>query len=316
MNLEFPEQLSLFPMPKIYKPAPTIGRYFGGKAAPRVRKWIIEQIVTYYISRADLFNPFLYTRYVELFGGLYSTGLGLPPVETEIYNEINPATRMLIAAIRDEVELLIEQLNNTQWSRELYEECKRCLQKGPDAYAAMVQCCLGLIGGGVDPTKSIGTSDSRIARYAYDSMVDCTLGYLGGGVGRRKGTSDEWIRRAQGRRFDYLREVSLRLQGVQIMDWDAIALLRSINDPKTLFYGDPPYVPSTRVGGEYAYEFSLQQHEDFLTAAKESPAMIFISNYDNELYNEALQGWHTATLPTKSMGGSDRIEKLWIKPLP
>lgn len=288
MNLEFPEQLSLFPMPKIYKPTPTIGRYFGGKAAPRVRKWMIQQIIAYYSSQADLFNPFLFTRYVELFGGLYSTGLGLPPVESEIYNEINPATRMLIAAIRDDVEPLIERLNTTRWSRELYEESKNRLQERPDAYAAMVQCCLGLIGGGVDPSESTGTSDSRIARYTSNG---------------------------QGRRFDYLREVSLRLQGVQIMDWDAIALLRSIDDPNTLFYGDPPYLLSTRVGGEYAYEFSLQQHEEFLVAAKESPAMILISNYDNDLYNEALEGWHTATLSVKSMGGSDRIEKLWIKPL-
>lgn len=264
------KQLTLF---DTFTPAPTIGRYFGGKALPAVRKWIIGHI-----------RP--HTKYVETFGALYSVGLGKPPSLIEQYNEINPSTRALITTIRDDVGPLVERLNATQWSRELYEECRHRLEQGPDAYSAMVQCCLSHIGGGVDPSSPIGTSDSRIARYDLTEM--------------------------ESRRFDYLYEVSDRLQGVWITGEDAIALTFSIAEPTTFIYADPPYVPEKRVGGRYAYDFTLGQHVALLEAIRQSPAMVMISNYDNDLYNEALQGWRTDTRPAKSTGRSDRLEKIWM----
>lgn len=292
-------QLTLF---KLHTPAPTIGRYFGGKALPPVRRWIVAN------------GPRRCSAYVEAFGGLFSTGLARERSLIEIYNEINPSTRNLIAAIRDDVGPLVERLNATQWSRELYEECRHRLEQGPDAYSAMIQCCLSHIGGGVDPSSPIGTSDNRIARYAYDTMVDCTLGYMGGGCDRRKhgGTSAGQIAEVGSRRFDYLYEVSARLQGVQILGEDAIALIRSITNPTTFIYVDPPYVPDQRVGGKYAYDFTLDQHIALLEAIRQSSAMVMVSNYDNGLYNESLQGWRTDTRSTQSSGRHRRIEKIWM----
>lgn len=278
------KQLTLFSLPN---PAPTIGRYFGGKALRSVRHWIVSN------------GPPRCETYTEIFGGLFSAGLTRERSPVEIYNEINPSTRTLITAIRDNVAPLVEQLNSTRWSRELYEDCRHQLEQGPDAYSAMVQCCLGHIGGGVDPALSIGTSDSRIARYAYDAMVD-------------GGTSAGRIAEVESRRFDYLHEVSARLRGVQILGEDAIALASTFVNPTTFIYADPPYVPDERVGGKYAYDFTVEQHIELLSVLRNIPAMVMVSNYDNALYNEALHGWRTDTRPTKSSGRSDRFEKIWM----
>jgi DNA adenine methylase len=61
----------------------------------------------------------------------------------------------------------------------------------------------------------------------------------------------------------------------------------------TLFYCDPPYVHSTRVGDkdQYAHEMSDEDHRRFLDRILEVEGRVMVSGYDNKLYSEALKHW-------------------------
>ena len=283
-----------------------VGRYFGGKAKKKVR----SRLVSLFCS---------HKKYVETHGGLWSVGLWKWRSLQEVYNEINPSTFALMLEIRDNPAPLIKKLNETIWSRELYQECKAILLEHPDPYATMVQCCLSHIGGGIDPRSSVGVSQSRIDRYApseteyaYSVMVDCVAGFLGGGVKGDRGTSAARIKEISGRKFDYLYRVSDRLSGVEFSRKDALEVIQENDDPDTLIYIDPPYLKSTRVSGEYAFDYTEQQHKELLNAVVSSRAKIVLSNYDNDLYNDALKGWRKTNFITKSSGWSDRREEVWL----
>ncbi len=67
-----------------------------------------------------------------------------------------------------------------------------------------------------------------------------------------------------------------------------------------LIYADPPYLASTRRRSKiYAYEYVTSDHERLIQVLKNTPCLVMISGYENELYNDLLTGW--------------RIERFWAK---
>ena len=256
-------QLTLFPTTP-WKTRP-IGRYFGGKASPAIREWIGGQLPT------DA------TLYAEPFSGLWSMGLWRSPSPREVYNDRNPETVALVQAIRDNPEPLIDRLNQTIWSRATYHNAVATLRRYPDPYAAMVRCCLGFAGGGVE----------------------------GGG------TSQERRRRYHGATFDYLRGISRRLRHVEIWQADALALTEYLDSPDALFYIDPPYTHDSRGDCRYGVDLSRERQVDLLNLLCSIKGRVALSGYDNPLYNDALSGWHRSELTVKSSGRSNRTEVLW-----
>ena len=270
-------QLTLFDVVIPCRTRP-IGRYFGGKASPVVREWIGGQLPT----DAKV--------YVEPFSGLWSMGLWRSPSPREIYNDRNPETVALVQAIRDDVDPLIDRLNRTDWNRETYQAAVATLRRYPDPCAAMVRCCLGFVGGGVDGG---GTSQGRINRY------------------RDKGTSQARCQEVQGRQFDYLRDVSHRLQNVEIWQTNAPDLIQCLDSPDALFYVDPPYTHNSRGDCRYGVDFSDSEQIALLDLLCSVKGRVALSGYDNPLYNEVLDGWYRSELTCRSSGRSERTEILW-----
>lgn len=67
-----------------------------------------------------------------------------------------------------------------------------------------------------------------------------------------------------------------------------------------LIYADPPYLASTRRRSKiYAYEYLSGDHERLIQVLKNTPCMVMISGYENELYNDVLSDW--------------RKERFWAK---
>ena len=110
-----------------------------------------------------------------------------------------------------------------------------------------------------------------------------------------------------------------RLRLVRVESCDAIVLLRKfINRPASLIYLDPPYY-AKRTNG---YKIDAREgsfHKRLLEIANEAKCMIFISGYDNELYNRLLtkqNGWQNKSIKTitKDSRGQhyDRVEKVWM----
>ena len=83
--------------------------------------------------------------------------------------------------------------------------------------------------------------------------------------------------------------------------------------PDTLIYLDPPYLLSTRSSKRAIYKHEMlteEEHADLITAIKPLPAMVMISGYDSELYNEMLADWRRVEFTGVSRGGPT-VEVVW-----
>lgn len=83
---------------------------------------------------------------------------------------------------------------------------------------------------------------------------------------------------------------------------------------ETLIYADPPYLRSVRSDKRPLYDFELMaesEHVELLEDLKRLPAMVMVSGYDSELYNDLLAGWRKVQFTGVSRGGP-RIETVWM----
>lgn len=107
-----------------------------------------------------------------------------------------------------------------------------------------------------------------------------------------------------------------RLKNAQIENIDAIELIGRYNSKDTLIYCDPPYLQSVRKKNLYKHEYSEAQHISLINTLKRSNAMVILSGYDNELYNDMLPDWCTAVKNTTAQMGLHRTEKIWMNFIP
>ena len=67
-----------------------------------------------------------------------------------------------------------------------------------------------------------------------------------------------------------------------------------------LIYADPPYLAFTRRRPKiYAHEYRTSDHERLIQVLRNTPCLVMISGYENDLYNDGLSGW--------------RKERFWAK---
>ena len=140
---------------------------------------------------------------------------------------------------------------------------------------------------------------------------------------RTNGERVGWKNDVQGRERAYasqdwcnlpekIMQAAERLRGVQIENRPAVELIERFNYPNVLVYLDPPYVLSTRHGKQYRYELDDKRQIDLLDAALAHKGPLLISGYDNELYNDRLQGWHREETACYSQVRTKKREVLWM----
>ena len=88
------------------------------------------------------------------------------------------------------------------------------------------------------------------------------------------------------------------LSGVMVLNQDAVEIinhLKAENRADIFCYADPPYYGENCTAKiHYKHDFTHNDHVRLLTAARDIPFHMMISNYDNELYNQLLTedfGW-------------------------
>ncbi|MBE3037568.1 MAG: DNA adenine methylase [Chloroflexi bacterium] len=117
-----------------------------------------------------------------------------------------------------------------------------------------------------------------------------------------------------------LPQIRRSIEGVKFYAQSFSLTMRDHDSSDTLFYCDPPYLPSTRTAKKvYEHEMSISDHEWFLKVATDLKGKVVISGYPNSLYDTALSGWtrHTISMPNHSGQGTSkqrRTEVLWVKP--
>ena len=92
---------------------------------------------------------------------------------------------------------------------------------------------------------------------------------------------------------------------VQIENRPAVELITRYRRTNVFIYCDPPYPISTRSGRIYAHEMTDQDHIELLELLLKHPGPAMISGYENEIYNNLLEGWHKETKFANCEGGYD-----------
>lgn len=260
-------------------------RYFGGKM--RLAPWIVAQFPEH-------------DHYVEPFCGAASVFFAKRPARyREVLNDLDHEIVNLFATLRgpDGPEL-IRQVALTPWSRLEYdrahdiadtalERARRLLVRSHMSYASLA----------TETEKRRGFR----SRGAMDREA-VTVGWNGLPAA--------------------LDQAARRLLAAQIECRDAFELMADFDDPTVLIYLDPPYWPEARTqrfkDGQlyhgYRHELDREGHLRLLEVARQSRAMIALSGYACEEYDEGLHGWSRLQRHARSHKNAARLETLWINP--
>jgi DNA adenine methylase len=258
----------------------------------------ITSPITWHGSKAKLASKILqnfppHQTYCEPFGGSAAVLLAKEPSEVEIYNDADRSLVNLFRVVR-EAELcakLRRALENTLYSRAEFELAKQETAEPVEAARRFVVRQRQSRGGlGVRWRYSIKDADAGIA-----SVV------------RR------WRNGIVG-----LPGVHKRFQNVQIEADDWRRVIPRYDSPRTLFYLDPPYHPSTVQGGSYRYELSKCDHRELVALLLNVRGMVVLSGCESAAYKPLERaGWKRVDFDVRANGSDKRtrrVECLWLSP--
>ena len=238
-----------------------------------------------------------HNAWVEAFCGSAALTVAKRPAQIEVINDINGEVVNFFRQLRNNSSKLCRLLGLTPYAREELQ-----LARSPGRKA----------------------SDLERARRFFVSSMMAINGSFGEALGGFS-FSNSYTRRDMEARVSrwkamprYLEVIADRLSQVRIENKDAIKLLGEFSDrPATLVYLDPPYLGKRERGYDHD-DCSEEYHERLLVMASKARCMLFISGYENALYNDYLipgKGWHKRGIVTATRGhnGKDyeREEIVW-----
>lgn len=100
----------------------------------------------------------------------------------------------------------------------------------------------------------------------------------------------------------------------ELIQDDALAYLsRFPFEGNEFLYCDPPYLRETRRSQKkiYKYDYTQEQHAEFLDFIKTLPCQVMISGYHSDLYERALSDWNIYTFQTRIRKKS-ATEWIWM----
>ena len=267
------------------KAAPTrpVLRYHGGKwlLAP----WII-----------DHFPP--HRVYVEPYGGAASVLLRKPRAYAEIYNDLcDDVVNLFRVLWSDRCDDLIDRLRLTAFARVEFERAYHVHADPVDrAWCLIVRSLMGFGSDGHNAAVRTGFRANS----------------------NRSGTvpAHDWANYP-----DAIGLIVERLLGVVIENRPALDVMAAADDPDTLHYVDPPYLPETRSGKSrcgglryhtYTHEMSVEDHGRLLECLQGLVGMVVLSGYPSAMYDATLNGWRRVTRRAHADGARERTEVLWV----
>lgn len=227
--------------------------------------------------------------------------LSKPRSKKEVYCDVDKRLTRLFRELRDNHEKLLQRLLLTPYSRQLRNECLG--KKDPFSFFV---CSQQSFGGMVDKTAW-----GMVTSHSSRGMASTVQHYV--------------------RVLEALPDIAARLRGVRINQGTWTRSL-TYDSPETLYYLDPPYVPSTRRDGDYEHEMTVEDHHDLVKQVQELKGSVVISGYPNPVYLELEdEGWkrydknttcmvvgRTKANRLKGEGNvfkeQHRTESLWLNP--
>lgn len=235
--------------------------------------------------------------YVEPFFGSGAVFFAKEPSKYEVINDLDGSLVAFFRVLRDRPDDLVRACRLTPYSREEYELCRRD-----------------------DPTVDDLERARRFWVRVTQSFARNTSGSSGWSLSVGQNVSRATTAQRAIGRFE---DVAARLSTVNIECCDGVDLIdRLATKPRTVFYVDPPYLGSSRTGGDgYAFEMRADaDHVRLLEAINRVEGHVVLSGYDSELYREYLDGWYrvergVTTYSSRATGDNTRAartEVLWL----
>jgi DNA adenine methylase len=268
----------------IADPTRPVLRWHGGKW--KLAPWLIEQ-----------FPP--HRVYVEPFGGAASVLIRKDRSYAEVYNDLDLEVVNLFRVLRDDgtAARLVEALRLTPFARAEFEGSYVPTDDPVEgARRFIARSFMGFGSNGHNPKRKTG--------FRHNS--------------NRSGTTParDWTNYP-----DCLGLIVERLRGVVVDSRDACEVMSAHDEPHTLHYVDPPYLPETRslknpydltYAGMYAHEMTREDHERMLEHLLGLKGMVVLSGYPAPLYDDALSEWRRIERAAHADGARDRTEVIWI----
>jgi DNA adenine methylase len=255
--------------------------WFGSKSR------LVKQITSYFPK---------HHTFVDVFGGSGAIILGKEPSKVEVYNDLNNklVTLFRVLANPEKSSELERRLKFTPYARTEFERCKKEIDTLDDEIEIARQLL-------VIQRQSYGGNGKE-----WSYCVDATI----------KGYS------ASVRKFhagiERLSIITHRLRKVQIDNRSWELILDRYDREQTLFYLDPPYIPSTRIKGSYEHELTAEDHERLVARLLDLKGYAILSGYSHEIYKPLeLSGWKRVDIDTfafTSKKRTERTESLWLSP--
>ena len=254
-------------------------RYHGGKW--RLAPWIISHFPKHRI-------------YVEPYGGAASVLLRKPRSYSEVYNDLDDEIVGLFRVLRSaRGSDLVESIRSTPFARTEFQ-------------------------GSYEPTDDDMERARRLVIRSFmgfgsDSHnANLKTGFRHNASRTHTTPATDW--RNLPASIDRIRD---RLQGVVIECRPGRELIERYDSADTLFYCDPPYLPSTRYTRRpsetaYVHEMAEQDHADMLELLKALAGAVILSGYPSELYDKSLEGWTRVERAALADGARRRTEVLWL----
>lgn len=267
-------------------------KYHGGK------HYLAKRIISLFPRHLHYVEPFFGGGAVLLARDPEDEALWLPPHKgvSEVVNDINGELTNFWRVLRgrDSFDRFHRQVQAIPMSRIEFDDAYKVIEHSGD------------IGRAID--FFVGCRQSRAGM--MKDFTSITRSRVRRGM---NGNVSEWLGAVDG-----LADVHARLRRVLIENMPAIDLIRREDTEGTLFYCDPPYLPSTRATPNlYAREMTTEAHVELLETLKGCKGKVILSGYPSELYDSTLVGWRVVDfeLPNNAAGGESKrrmTERLWI----
>lgn len=256
-------------------------RYHGGKW--KLAPWIIGHFPRHHV-------------YVEPFGGAASVLLRKPRSYAEVYNDLD-----------GEIVNFFRVLRDRQQSAELQRLCELTPYSRAEFDLSYQPAD--------DPIEQARRTVFRsFAGHGSGAASGYNTGFRANPTRSHTTPADDWKGWPSN-----INRLSKRLRGVIFENMDALEAIERHNRPITFIYCDPPYVAETRStttsdgkNQVYRYEMDSIDHENLLHTLRQSDAMIALSGYRCELYDDMLHDWQRVEIVTHGDGRSKRTEVLWL----
>ena len=199
--------------------------------------------------------------YAEVFAGAGWVLFGKPPHPVEVLNDANGDLVNLWRVLKWRSAELLEHVHQHLYSREMFYTLREQRPDGHDEMERAVWLYLLI-------QQSFGADLSRTRSAAF--------GF------RNKSPRDLFLKKS----LDQFAPARERLRGVFIEHLDALDLIRRYDQPRTVFYCDPPYLDTCG----YAEDFGHADHERLAATLRGIAGRFLLTVNDHPLLRDLYAG--------------------------